>query len=194
MTEENKKLKNRIKKVLDKDRYQHTLGVAYTAACLAMCYGADEDKAYAAGLLHDCAKCIPGEKKYELCRKYAIDLNDVEKEAPFLLHAKLGAYLTEHEYGIKDQDIIGAVRFHTTGRSNMTLLEEIIYIADFIEPNRQEIPGLKEIRQLAFSDRNKAIARIAASTLNYVEKSARPVDPATKETFEYYDKKAAEQV
>ena len=190
MTEEIKKLKAKIKKNLDRDRYQHTLGVAYTAAALAMRYGADVNDAFTAGLLHDCAKCIPNDKKYELCKKYEIELNDTEKKAPYLLHAKLGAYLAEHEYKIHSGDIIAAVRSHTTGHENMSLLEEIIFIADYIEPNRKVIPGLDEIRALAFTDKNKTIALIAKATLEYVGKSERPLDPMTKNTYEYYRNEA----
>ena len=189
MTEEAKKIKAKIKKVLDKDRYQHTLGVAYTAASLAMRYGCDIDAAFTAGLLHDCAKCIPGDKKYELCKKYGIELNDIEKEAPYLIHAKLGAYLAEHEYKVKDQEIISAVRYHTTGRPNMSPLEEIIFIADYIEPNRKPIPILETIRPLAFEDKDEAIAAISKATLEYVGKGERPIDKMTEETYKYYNKK-----
>lgn len=186
MTDEAKKIKAKIKKVLDKDRYQHTLGVAYTAASLAMRYGADMEKAFIAGLLHDCAKCIPGDKKYELCKKYEIELNETEKQAPYLLHAKLGAYLSQHEYKVKDKDIISAVRYHTTGKPDMSLLEEIIFIADYIEPNRRMIPGLEEIRRMAFEDKHRAIAAISKATLEYVGKSERPLDKMTEETYEFY--------
>ena len=190
MTEEARKIKAKIKKVLDKDRYQHTLGVAYMAAALAMRYGADVDAAFMAGLLHDCAKCIPGDRKYELCKKYGIELNDTEREAPYLLHAKLGAYLAEHEYKIKDSEIIGAVRYHTTGRPDMSLLEEIIFIADYIEPNRKMIDGLERIRSLAFDKKELAIAEISRATLDYVGKSERPLDKMTEETYEFYKRKA----
>ncbi len=193
MTEENKKLKFKIKKILDKDRYQHTLGVAYTASALAMRYGADMEAAFCAGLLHDCAKCIPNEKKYELCKKYDIELNDTEKKAPYLIHAKLGAYLAWHEYKIEQEDIINAVRYHTTGRPDMSLLEEIIFIADYIEPNRKPIPGLEEIRTLSFIDKEEAIKRIAKATLDYVGKSERPLDPMTNETYEFYSGKIISQ-
>ena len=186
MTEEARKIKSKIKKVLDKDRYQHTLGVAYTAAALAMRYGSDMEAAFTAGLLHDCAKCIPGDKKFELCKKYDIELNETEKSAPYLIHAKLGAYLAEHEYKVKDKEIISAIRYHTTGRPAMTLLEEIIFIADYIEPNRKIIPGLDEIRQLSFEDKDRAIAAIAKATLEYVGKSERPLDKMTEETYDYY--------
>ena len=104
-----------MKKILDRSRYQHTIGVAYTSAALAMRYGADIDDAFTAGLLHDCAKCIPTEEKFRLCEKHSIKLTDTEKANPALIHAKLGAYLAEHKYGVENHDLIEAIRTHTTG-------------------------------------------------------------------------------
>ena len=123
------KLQHTLKKELDEDRYQHTLGVMYTSASMAMRYGADVTQALLAGLLHDCAKCIPGDKKIHLCEKYGLPVSDVEYENPGLLHARLGAYLAEKKYHIHDQEIIHAISSHTTGRPGMSLLEKIVYIA-----------------------------------------------------------------
>lgn len=186
MTEKNDLLKRKIKKELDRDRYQHTLGVAYTAACLAMRYGKDLDKAYTAGLLHDCAKCIPTDEKFRLCDKYGIELSRFEKENPALIHARLGAYIAENKYGIDDDDILAAIRTHTTGEPEMSLLQKIIFTADFIEPRRDQAANLKEIRQLAFSDLDRAVEKILYDTLNYLGKKDAPVDPMTKMTYEYY--------
>ena len=187
MTEKNDLLKRKIKKELDRDRYQHTLGVAYTAACLAMRYGEDLDKAYTAGLLHDCAKCIPTDEKFRLCDKYGIELSRFEKENPALIHAKLGAYIAENKYGISDDDILAAIRTHTTGEPEMSLLQKIIFTADYIEPRRDQAANLKEIRQLAFTDLDRAVEKILYDTLNYLgKKKDAPVDPMTKMTYEYY--------
>ncbi len=189
MDENIEELKKKIKKVLDRDRYQHTLGVAYTAACLAMKYGADIDTAFTAGLLHDCAKCIPTEEKFKMCSKNGIDLSNFEKENPALIHAKLGAFLAETKYGIEDKDIINSIRTHTTGEPGMTLLQKIIFTADFIEPRRDQAQNLTEIRKLAFTDLNKAVEKILHDTLNYLgKKKDAPIDPATKLTYEYYKK------
>ena len=152
MTEELKQISRKLSKILKKDRYNHTLGVMYTAASLAMCYGADIRKAMTAGLLHDCGKYLSAEEQIRLCRKKNISLTESELEMPALVHAKLGAYLARHEYGITDPDILDAITYHTTGRPDMTLLEKIVYIADYIEPNRKEIPGLDQIRRIVFTD------------------------------------------
>ena len=116
MTEELKQISRKLSKILKKDRYNHTLGVMYTAASLAMCYGADIRKAMTAGLLHDCGKYLSAEEQIRLCRKKNISLTESELEMPALVHAKLGAYLARYEYGITDPDILDAITYHTTGR------------------------------------------------------------------------------
>ncbi len=186
MNDRNVSIKKRIKKVLDKERYQHTLGVAYMAASLAMRYGEDPERLFTAGLLHDCAKNIPNEEKYALCKKYGISLNETEKKAPYLIHAKLGAYLAEKDYGIDDKEILNSIRSHTTGRPGMSVIEKIVFTADYIEMNRREAPDLPEIRMLAFQDLDMAVIRILKSTYEYLLKGDRPIDPATKESYEYY--------
>ncbi len=190
MNERNTELKKKMKKVLDKNRYQHTLGVAYTAASLAMRYGINIDDAFAAGLLHDCAKCIPTDEKYSLCEKYGIRLSDFEKKNSALIHAKLGAYLAEIKYGITDNDIIAAIRTHTTGEPDMSLMQKIIFTADYIEPGRDQAANLPEIRKMAFTDLDRAVAKILSDTLNYLGKRKdQPIDPATRETYEFYKDK-----
>lgn len=186
MNEKINEIKRKIKKALDKERYQHTLGVAYLASSLAMCYRQDPEKLFIAGLLHDCAKNIPNEEKYALCKKYKIKLNEVEKKAPYLLHAKLGAVIAEKDYGIKDKDILDSIRSHTTGRPDMSVTEKIIFVSDYIEINRNMAPNLPEIRETAFKNLNEAVRMILRDTLVYLSKGERPVDPATKETYEFY--------
>ncbi|MCR5650639.1 MAG: bis(5'-nucleosyl)-tetraphosphatase (symmetrical) YqeK [Lachnospiraceae bacterium] len=186
MKESTSELRKQIKKCLDKDRYRHTMGVAHTAACLAMRYGEDIEKAFIAGLLHDCAKCIGNEEKYEMCEKYGIELTEAEKNIPSLVHAKLGAYLAEKKYGIEDEDIINSVRTHTTGEPGMSLLQKIIFTADYIEPGRCEAPDLADVRKLAFTDIDMAICRILRDTLDYLKEKGGKVDPKTRETFEFY--------
>ena len=181
-----KHLRKSIKKVQDGKRYEHTLGVEYTAAALAMRYGSDLEKAQIAGLLHDCAKCISDDEKLSICKKHKIPVTESEQKAPFLLHAKVGAYLAQHKYGVKDQDILNAITYHTTGRGNMSLLEKIVFVADYIEPGRKHAPNLGEIRFLAFQDLDKTLIRILKDTLSYLETSGGEVDPATEITYKYY--------
>ena len=100
------KIKKALKKELDKERFEHTLGVMYTAQCLAMAHGVDLEQAQLAGLLHDCAKCIPGEKKIQLCEKQHLGVSEVERKNPSLLHAKLGAFLAKEKYHIKKSESV----------------------------------------------------------------------------------------
>ncbi len=186
-------LKKKVKKALDPERYQHTLGVAYTASALAMRYEADIEKAFIAGLLHDCAKCIPNDEKRKLCEEYQISLTETELAVPSLIHAKLGAYLAEHTYGIDDSEILDAIRTHTTGEPEMNLMQKIIFTADYIEPNRNMAPNLQEIRQLSFTDLDRAVCRILEDTLKYLNKRKdSAIDPATRKTYEYYTALTAE--
>ena len=178
----------KLKKYLDKDRYRHTLGVMYTAAALAMAHEYDMEQAQMAGLLHDCAKCIPNKKKLKICRKQNIRISSVEQANPFLLHAKLGAYIAEKKYQVEDEEILSAIRWHTTGKEAMSDLEKIVYIADYIEPNRREIPGLGEIRGIVFQDIDRAVCLSAERTVSYLKDGGNAVDPMTVSTYEYYKK------
>lgn len=181
-----KKIRKSMKRTLDKERYEHTLGVAYTAMALAMRYGASLEKAELAGLLHDCAKCISNEEKLAMCRKHHITITEVERKSPFLLHAKLGSFIAMDRYGINDKEIINAILNHTTGCPDMTLLDKIIYIADYIEPRREQAPNLSEIRRLAFLDIDRALLRILEDTLEYLCATNSSVDCMTQKTYEYY--------
>ena len=181
-----KKIKKKLKNELDESRYEHTIGVMDTAACLAMRYGADLTQALVAGLLHDCAKCIPNDKKLKLCRKNGIEVTPFEEKAPFLLHAKLGAWMAEHEYHVSDPAILSAIACHTTGKPDMSLLDKIVFIADYIEPGRNKAPGLPEIRRLSFTDIDQALIRILSDTLDYLASSNNPIDPATQNVLDYY--------
>ena len=181
-----KKIKKKLKSELDESRYEHTIGVMDTAACLAMRYGADLTQALVAGLLHDCAKCIPNDKKLKLCRKSGIEVTPFEEKAPFLLHAKLGAWMAEHEYHVSDPAILSAIACHTTGKPDMSLLDKIVFIADYIEPGRNKAPGLPEIRRLSFTDIDQALIRILSDTLDYLASSNDPIDPATQNVLDYY--------
>ena len=173
--------------MLGEDRYEHTLGVAYTAANLAGIYGVDKDKAIRAGMLHDCAKCYDAEEVLYLCKKYDIKITDVERRNPTaLLHGKVGAKLAADEYGEKDEAVLAAIECHTTGKPDMNMLEKIIFVADYIEPSRDKAPNLNEIRKLAFNDIDKCLVKILQDTLEYLIYKGSEIDPATKRTLEYY--------
>lgn len=181
-----KLLQAQMKQVLSEDRYTHTLGVMYTAQCLAMRYGVDLTRAGVAGLLHDCAKCIPNEQKLIQCENYGIEISETERKNPSLLHAKLGACLAKELYNIEDEEILSAIRWHTTGKPEMTLLEMIIYMADYIEPNRDQAPNLSVIRKLTFDDIEKALFQVLESTLDYLKDRSHAVDPMTRASYEFY--------
>lgn len=175
-----------LQKNLPYGRWLHTLGVAETAYALAVCHGADPEKAETAGLLHDCAKYTPPQEMIALCEKYGFAVSDIERQNADLLHAKAGSILAEISYHCSDQEICGAIRWHTTGRPDMTLLEKIIFTADYIEPGRTQAPGLDRIRTLAFQDLDRAVFEILKDTLTYLEKKKKPVDRITAETYAFY--------
>ena len=111
-------MEKKLKKYLDHHRMVHTRGVMYTAACLGMVHGCDLEQCQTAGLLHDCAKCIPDSKKLRLCAKNHIDMTDYEMRHPFILHAKLGAWVARRKYDVQDPEILNAITCHTTGKSH----------------------------------------------------------------------------
>ena len=170
------KIREQLKRELDPERYQHTLGVEFTAAALAMRFGADVYKAELAGLLHDCAKCIPTEKLIELCG---------DEGTPKTLHAVWGPVVAKEKYGIDDVEILSAIRWHTTGKANMAILDKIVYVADFIEPCRDMISILPSIRKIAFEDLTYALFRITEETIPYVEMRKLPMDKHTIECYNY---------
>ncbi len=184
-----KNIKSSLKSSLSKDRYQHTIGVAYTAMCLAMKYEVDLQKAEVAGLLHDCAKCIPNDKKLKECKKHNIQMTEAELTKPDLLHAKLGAFIAMNVYHVDDKEVINAILKHTTGAPNMTMLEKIIFVADYIEPGRDKAENLQLIRKLAFEDIDKAMFIILRDTLEYLRKKGGSVDTMTNKAYEFYKSK-----
>ena len=181
-----KYLQKKIKEELSEDRYEHTIGVMYTAESLAMRYGVDMTKAAVAGLLHDCAKCIPNSQKLKMCKKNGIEITDMEEKNPSLLHAKLGAYLAEEVYGVEDPEILNAIKWHTTGKPDMTMMDMIIYMADYIEPNRDKAPNLKETRKLCFENIEEALYQVLEGTLSYLSNTPDMIDPMTKISYDFY--------
>ncbi len=188
--EELERIRKKIKKHMNVKRYQHTLGVEYTAVALAMRYRSDLQRAALAGLLHDCAKCLEEKEILRECDKYHIAYNNTEKKQPYLLHAKLGACYAQKKYGIADKEIGTAIRYHTTGRAGMSLLEEIIFTADYIEPNRRMLDMLPAIRQMAFVDLREAIYMILRETIDYLGEDdpvqKREIEEHTLQAYEFY--------
>ena len=179
-------LQKKLKKELDSGRFQHTLGVMYTAAALAMAHDADITKAQVAGLMHDCAKCMPGKKKLKLCAQKHMEVSDYEQKNTFMLHARLGAVLARDEYGIQDPEVLSAIEWHTTGKPEMTTLEKIIFIADYIEPGRKHAENLPQVRRLAYQDPDDCMRKILEDTLEYLAHKGGRTDTMTQRTYEFY--------
>lgn len=181
------KLRRAMEKELSAGRYTHTLDVSYTAAALAMAHGEDMEKAMIAGILHDCAKSKHGSELVAICENAHLNVTAVERSNPTaLLHAKAGAYLAEHKYGVTDMDILNAIRYHTTGRPNMSRLEKMVYIADYIEPGRKQNRDLSLIRRLAYQDLDSTMEKILGDTLAYLRTTDGQVDDMTNRTYQYY--------
>lgn len=184
-----KSIKKDLKEELKKDRYKHTINVSYTAICLAMRYEVDLEKAEIAGLLHDCAKCLSDDVQLKMCNSKGIEINETEQKQPYLLHAKLGAYLAKKKYDVKDEEILSAIRKHTTGGADMTMLEKIIFVADYIEPARNKAENLQLIRKMAFVDIDESVYLIMRDTLDYLKKKGSLIDEQTRRAFEFYEQK-----
>lgn len=181
-----KQIQDKLQQSLDDMRYEHTLGVMYTAATIAMAYGYDIKKAMLAGLLHDCAKCMSHEERVQLCNKHGVEVSQFELDNHALLHAKAGAIVAKEDYGIADEEILHAITVHTTGEPDMNLLDKIVYVADYIEPGRDKAPNLELVRKLAYQNLDACIAQILSDTLEYLHSRGGLIDLTTEQTYEYY--------
>lgn len=156
-----------LKKLLNTKKYTHSMGVMETSIKLAKIYNADVEKAAIAGLLHDCAKCLNKDDIFQYCKKLNIEITNYDKSNYAILHAPAGVVIANEKFNIYDEDILNAIRYHTTGRENMSILEKIIYISDYIEPYR-EFDGVEEARRLAFTDLNVALLHIMNKTISHL--------------------------
>ena len=188
-------MEKKLQESLKPSRFEHTVGVCYTAASLAMCHGYDIAKARLAGMLHDCAKGYTEEELMQYAKNHELEISPSEKNSPHLLHAKVGAHLAQFEYGVEDEEILQAIRFHTTGKPDMTVLEKIVFIADYIEPNRKMLDGLTECRKLAFMDLDETMYDILKNTLQYLQtrQGNGSIDETTRRAYEFYEKKRLEK-
>ncbi|MBE5964751.1 MAG: nicotinate (nicotinamide) nucleotide adenylyltransferase [Lachnospira sp.] len=171
---------------LDKKRYEHSISVAFIAKALAKHYGANDFKAYLAGLVHDIAKCMPDDEKLKICHENGIEISKAELNFKELLHPKVGAYICREIFGINDKDFLNAIIYHTTGRANMSLLEKIIYIADYIEPSRKPLPNIERLRELAYEDIDKTVYQVSENIIKYLEANTDNIDEASYQTRDYY--------
>ena len=171
-------MKEMLRGTLNPKRYIHSLGVCDTAVRLARLYGADEEKAYLAGLLHDCAKCYDGEGQRAVCEKYGVHLTEDDILCPPVIHAPLGAAVARAEYGIEDEEILRAIALHTTGGRDMTVLDKIIYISDMTEPSR-DYPGVEELRSAAENGLDRAMLLSLRRTLEFNLAKNKIIHPDT---------------
>ncbi len=167
-----------LKRRLSPQRLQHSLGVANVARDMAQQYGSDPDKAYTIGLLHDYAKGMSGDALLVLANEHFLIEDQVESQVPDLLHAPVGAYLLMTELGIDDPEILQAVRVHTLGSPEMSLLDKIIFLADMIEPGR-DFPGMERLQCLAKQDPDQAMLFALDSTIRYCLEQGRILHPRT---------------
>lgn len=161
------KIKEYIKIHLTKERYNHSLGVMKTSENLAIYYGIDPNKARIAGLCHDCAKYFSPNDLLSKARANGETISNVYYRSPQLLHGVVGAYISKELFHIGDEDILNAIKYHTTGREAMTTIEKIVYIADCIEPLRN-YKGVNELRTLAYENLDKAILKSFEDTIMYI--------------------------
>lgn len=187
------KIKDDLKEVLNAHRYEHTIAVAETAKNMAETYGINPNTAYLAGLIHDCAKHYTNDELVKICMENHIPVSDYEKKAPYLLHSKVGAYIAEKKYQIEDSDILNAVIWHTTGKPDMTTLEQIVFCADYIEPGRDKQPNLSYLREISHRDLNLLTYHILKDTLNYLRSRKQIIDINTEKAYEFYKKKVGEE-
>lgn len=170
-----------VREQLTEKRYVHTIGVADTAKVLAAKYGANVEKAELAGIFHDYAKFRPKEEMKQII----IDQRMEERLLHFhheLWHAPVGAYLVQHEVGIHDQEVLSAILYHTTGRAHMTLLEKIVFLADYIEPGRK-FPGVDDVRRLADKNLDKAVIAALRNTIQFLLSKHSTVYPDTIDAY-----------
>jgi conserved hypothetical protein TIGR00488 len=156
-----------IKERLSEKRFRHVIGVRDTAAKLADIHGEDREKAVTAALIHDCAKNIKDEELINIVKENGYNFDWIEEASPQLLHGRAAGYIAKNVMGLEDESIFNAVTYHTTGRSSMTLLEKIIYVADYIEPTR-DFPGVEELRNMTSSDIDKGVLAALENTIKYV--------------------------
>lgn len=170
-----------VKKQITDHRYEHTVGVMETAIRLAKKFGADEKKAEIAAIFHDYAKFRGKDEMKSIIIEQHMDkqLLDYNSE---LWHAPVGAHLVKEEVGITDEGILDAIRYHTSGRPNMTLLEKVVYLADYIEPGRH-FPGVEEVRETAKVDLDEAFIQSVKNTILFLMKKNQRVFPLTFHTY-----------
>lgn len=162
-----KKIEEYLKEILNEQRYIHSLGVRDAAGLLAVSHGEDEEIAKLAGLVHDCAKNLSSIDLLKMAEEKLDYIDTVSKDEPQLLHGFCGSIMAQRIMGINNEYLLDSIKYHTTGRVNMTTLDKIIYLADYIEPSRV-FPGVDYLRELSYLDVDKAMIFAYDNTIKYI--------------------------
>ena len=179
-------LEQAVVRLLKPSRVAHVLGCRDTAADLARHWGADPVDAARAGLLHDITKALDGPLQLTLCQSYGIILDKFSSQNPKTLHALTGSLVADRVFG-ENPAVVAAIRSHTTGKADMNLLEKIIYVADYMEPNR-DFPGVEQLRHLAYSDIDKALKLGLNMTLQLLKQQEREISPESAQALAWLEK------
>ena len=175
------KLEQVVVRLLKPSRVAHVLGCRDTAVALAEKWGADVTDAARAGILHDITKALDGPLQLTVCGEYGKILSDFSRKYPRTLHALTGSMVAERIFG-ENEAVVSAIRSHTTGKADMNLLETIIYVADYMEPNR-DFPGVEKLRELAFTDIRAALKLGLEMTLEHLNRQGAEVSPESQEAL-----------
>jgi predicted HD superfamily hydrolase involved in NAD metabolism len=173
-----------LKRMLSEKRYHHSIRVMDTCEELAVLYYADIEKCKLAGLLHDCAREIPKDDLLEIASKKGLKLGSVELCVPDLIHSHISAVLARDLFGVDDLEVLSAIRCHTTGKEEMTLVDKILFVSDFIEPERK-FSGVDEIRKMAYNDIDDALYMVLKSIIMYVVEKDNRLHPDTLNAFNW---------
>ncbi len=173
-------MRQTLKHRLSARRFEHSVAVCETAVKLAERYGCDIEQAKLAGLLHDCARDMPRNTLLRTAQAFGIVVGSIERRELSLLHAPIGARLAQTVYGITDPEIITAIATHTVGGPNLSLLSMVIYLADYIEPNRS-FPGVDKLRSLAQTNLRSAMLESYDHSIQYIISRGGLIHPATVE-------------
>ena len=184
--EQVKFIRKHLKEHLNEERYEHSISVSFTAIALAMAHGYDLKAAELAGLCHDCAKYMGKKELLTVCEREHIPLQPEYISAPQVLHGIYGATYARKHFQIQNEEILSAIYYHTIGKPAMSLLEKIIYLADYIEVRRGYREELEEVRRVAFTNLDEAMYLALSQTIQYVEEKGQPLCSSSLEAFRYY--------
>jgi predicted HD superfamily hydrolase involved in NAD metabolism len=179
------KIEAYLKERLEPKRFKHVLGVVQVAEQLADIYKENREKARLSALVHDCAKNMSSEEIIKLVKDSGYSLDGVCNNCPELVHGLAGAIIGKTVMGIEDSEVFDAARYHTTGRKAMSLLEKIVYLADYIEPSRN-FPGVEKLREAAFENIDRAVLMALDNTIKYVIKKGQLLHTDTVDTRNYF--------